>query len=153
MPFARSNKADMFTEPMKFLQLRFLPRSVDLALLVLRVWFGVSLIVIAGWMKLTNFSAMAGSFPDPYGLGSKLSLVLLIFAEVVCAAFIAIGLFTRFAALIAGFAMASAFWFGHAAKLTGAGNGQSAFFLLGAFVAILLAGGGRYSIDARMGAA
>ena len=48
--------------------------------------------------------------------------------------------------------MATAFFYAHGARLSGQGNGELPFMFLGAFVALLLAGGGRYSIDARTGA-
>ena len=48
--------------------------------------------------------------------------------------------------------MATAFVHAHGMRLTGQGNGELPFMFLGAFVALLLAGGGRYSIDARTGA-
>jgi putative oxidoreductase len=137
---------------MKFLHLNFLPRSVDLALLLLRVWYGASMIAIAGWMKLTNFSAMSSKFVDPFGLGMKTSLILVIFAEVVCAGLLVLGLFTRVSALILAFTMAVAFQVGHGGKLTGEGNGQSAFLYLGVFVALFICGAGKFSLDAKMGA-
>lgn len=136
---------------LRLFQLRFLPTSVDLALLVLRLWFGLSLIGLHGWGKLTTYSARAHQFPDPYGLGSPVSLALATFAEVVCSLLVALGLCTRFGALVCGFNMATAFVTAHGARLTGQGNGELAFMYLGAFVTLLLAGGGRYSLDAKMG--
>ena len=84
---------------MKFLHLNFLPRSTDLALLVLRVWFGLSLLVLHGWMKLANFGTLLEKFSDPVGVGRPVSLVLAVGGEVVCPALLALGLFTRIAAL------------------------------------------------------
>jgi putative oxidoreductase len=137
---------------MKFLHLNFLPRSADLALLLLRVWFGGSLLLLHGWGKLTGFSAMAPKFADPFGIGSTPSLALATFAEVVCAGLIVLGLFTRAAALIVGFNMAVAFAFAHKAKLVGEGNGELAFLYLGAFVTLFLVGAGKFSVDANIGA-
>ena len=137
---------------MKFLHLNFLPRSVDLGLLLLRVWFGGSLAVLHGWGKLRGFSAMAPKFPDPFGIGSTPSLALATFAELVCAAFIVLGLFTRTAALLAGFTMAVAFTFAHKGRLMGEGNGELAFLYLGAFVTLFLVGAGKFSVDANIGA-
>ena len=54
---------------MKFLHFNFLPRSADVALLLLRVWFGLSLLWLHGWGKLMNFSAMTEKFSDPLGIG------------------------------------------------------------------------------------
>ena len=137
---------------MKFLHLNFIPRSADTALLLVRIWFGGALLVLHGWGKLTNFSSMASKFADPFGIGSGASLALAVLAEVVCAAFIVAGLFTRVAALVAAINMAVAFWFAHGAKLSGPGNGELAFLFLGAFLALFIAGGGKFSVDASLGA-
>lgn len=137
---------------MKFLHLNFLPVSGDAGLLVLRVWFGGSMLFLHGWGKLMNFSMYAEKFADPLGLGKTPSLVLITFAELACAALIALGLFTRLSALILGIGMAVAFWFAHGAKLSGPGNGEVAFLYLGACLALLLAGAGKFSVDAKIGA-
>jgi putative oxidoreductase len=137
---------------MKLLQLNFLPRSADLALLLLRVWYGASILAVPGWMKLTNFSAMAGQFKGPFGLSGALALGLVLFAEIGCAALLVLGLWTRLAALILAFTMSVAFWWAHGAKLAGDNNGMPAFLYLGAFVALFFAGAGKFSLDAKMGA-
>ena len=138
---------------MKFLHLNYLPRSADTALLLLRIWYGGALLLLHGWGKLTNFSSMAANFADPFGIGKTPSLVLVIFAEVVCATMIALGMFTRAAALVATINMGAAFWFGHGAKLTGRGNdGELAFLFLGVFLALFFAGGGKFSVDSKLGA-
>jgi putative oxidoreductase len=137
---------------MKVLHLNFLPRSSDAALLLLRVWYGASILLVPGMMKLKNFSSMASQFPDLLGIGAKTSLILVIFAEVFCAALLVIGLFTRVAALILAFTMGVAFWMAHGAKLSGDNNGMPAFLYLGAFVALFIAGAGKFSVDAKMGA-
>ena len=137
---------------LKFLQLRFLPTSVNLALLVLRVWFALPLLTLHGWSKLTGFAERSHRFADPYGLGSPASLALVVFGEVFCSVLLVVGLCTRLAATVCGIVMATAFVHAHGMRLTGQGNGELPFMFLGAFVALLLAGGGRYSIDARTGA-
>ncbi len=137
---------------LKLLQLRFLPTSVNLALLVLRVWFAVPLLTLHGWGKLTGYAERSQRFADPFGIGSPASLALVVFAEVFCSVLLVLGLCTRLAAAVCGIAMGTAFYVAHGARLTGQGNGELAFMFLGAFVTLLLAGGGRYSIDARTGA-
>lgn len=137
---------------MKFLHLNFLPRSADLALLLLRAWFGLSMLLLHGWGKLTNFGVLKEKFSDPIGLGKTASLALATTGEVLCAALLVIGLFTRVAALGAGSVMAVAFWFAHGHKLSGPGNGEMAFLFLGAFLTLFIAGGGKYSVDAKLGA-
>lgn len=137
---------------MKFLHLNFLPRSIDFALLALRLWFGLALLGLHGWGKLTGFADLAPKFANPFGLGSTLSLVLVIFAEVGCAALVAVGAFTRFAALVLSINFAVAFWMAHGHRLTGPNNGELSFLFLGAFVAIFFAGAGKFSVDAKIGA-
>ncbi len=137
---------------MKFLHLNFLPRSADLALLAVRLWFGGSMLLLHGWGKLMNFSTLAQKFADPFGIGKTASLSLAVLGEVVCAALLILGLFTRVAALGVGITMAVAFWFAHGGRLSGTGNGELAFVYLGAFVALFVAGGGKFSVDASVGA-
>ncbi len=137
---------------MKLLHLNFIPPSADLALLVLRLCFGGAMLVLHGWGKLANYSDMLAKFGDPIGLGKAPSLMLVIFAEVVCAAMLAVGLFTRLAALILGFTMGVAFFIAHGGKLSGPGSGEMAFLFLAVCVALFLAGGGKFSVDAKMGA-
>ena len=137
---------------LKFLQLRFLPTSVNLALLVLRVWFALPLLTLHGWSKLTGFAERSHRFANPFGLGSPASLALVVFGEVFCSVLLVVGLCTRLAATVCGIVMATAFVHAHGMRFTGQGNGELPFMFLGAFVALLLAGGGRYSIDARTGA-
>ena len=72
---------------------------VSLGLLVLRVGTGVLLLYGHGWGKLVDFGSKAGKFADPIGLGSELSLALVVFAEVVCASLLVAGLWTRVAAV------------------------------------------------------
>ena len=137
---------------LKLLQFRFLPTNVNLALLVLRVWFALPLLTLHGWSKLTGYAERSGRFADPFGLGSPVSLALVVFAEVFCSVLLVLGLCTRFAATVCGITMATAFVYAHGARLTGQGNGELPLMFLGAFVTLLLAGGGRYSVDASTGA-
>ncbi|OAM89292.1 DoxX family protein [Termitidicoccus mucosus] len=130
------------------LQLRAVPVSVNLALLALRAWLGLSMLLLHGWVKVVNFSAMVSHFPDPFGLGQKTTLILAIFSEVVCSALLVVGLFTRLAALGGAAAMAIAFFAVHNSQLTGQQSGELAFIYLAGFAAIVLAGGGRFSVDA-----
>jgi putative oxidoreductase len=134
---------------LRLLQFRFLPVNADLALLVLRVWFAIPLLTLHGWGKLANFAERSQRFADPFGIGSFASLSLAVFAEVFCSVLLVVGFATRFAALACGITMATAFFFAHGARFTGPGNGELPFMYLGAFVTLLLAGGGRYSVDGK----
>jgi putative oxidoreductase len=137
---------------LKLLQLRLLPTSADLALLVLRIWFAVPLLTLHGWGKLANFAERSGRFADPFGIGPLASLSLAVFAEVFCSLLLVLGLCTRFAAIACGITVGTAFFYAHGMRFTGQGNGELAFMYLGAFVAILIAGAGRFSVDAQTGA-
>lgn len=137
---------------MKFLHLNFLPRSADLALLALRLWYGLSVLLLHGWSKLTGFGAMRGQFPDPLNVGHTASLSLTVFNEAICAALIVLGLFTRAAALVGIIGFGVAFWIVHEHRFTGTPNGELAYAYLGAYVALFFAGAGKYSVDANVGA-
>ena len=135
----------------KLLQLRFVPSNVNLGLLVLRLWLGISMLALHGWAKLADFSNMSGKFPDPLGVGSTASLGLTVFGELVCAALVAVGLFTRFAASVLIITMAVAFFVVHKGSLkVGPGSGEMAFIYLAGFVTLFLTGPGRFSLDRRI---
>lgn len=132
---------------LNLLRLSFLPKSVDLGLLVLRVSLGLPMLLLHGMMKLQNFNTMAPKFLPLFGLPSNVSLGMAIFAEVVCSVLLILGLFTRFAALNLAITMSVAFFIAHNAKFTGEKPGEMAFMYLVGFVTLLCAGGGRYSLD------
>ena len=128
----------------RVLQLSFLPRSVDFALLLLRAWVGLNLLIGHGWAKLTNFSATAAQLPDPLGIGHQPTAALAVLAEVVAAALLVLGLWTRLAALIIAIELGVAFVLVH--HLTMAGYGEVAYLDLGAALTLLIAGGGRFGV-------
>src|ERR1700748_1746352 len=84
----------------RFLSTSYSENSFNLATLLLRLTFGALICVDHGLSKLTHYSTMSGAFPDPLHVGHKISLALVIFAEVFCALLLVLGLFTRFAALV-----------------------------------------------------
>ncbi len=135
----------------KILRLDFLPQSSNLALLVLRVWIGLSMFFLHGLDKLVNFSAKSEKFMNFMGMGSTASLALAVFAEAICSVLLVLGLFTRFAALSCAITMSVAFFITHEGMLSGPRSGELAFIYFAAFVTLFLAGGGRFSIDAKMG--
>jgi putative oxidoreductase len=119
----------------------------DVGLLVLRVWLGLSMLVLHGWPKVQGMAEKSASFPDPLGVGSAMSLNLVVFAEVLCALILVVGLAARFALVPLVVTMAVAFFIIHGGALSGEGNGEMAFVYLAGFVALLIAGPGRYSAD------
>ncbi|HNA33963.1 MAG TPA: DoxX family protein, partial [Flavobacteriales bacterium] len=98
-----------------------------------------------GWPKLTGFSERMDHFGDPIGLGSTVSLGLITFAETACALLVALGLWTRVSTLplIIGMAVAAFMSNGDGPF----GQQELPVFYLVAFLAILLAGSGRFSLD------
>jgi len=102
-----------------------------------------------GWGKLMHYSERASRFTDPLHVGHERSLMLAVFAEVVCAILVAIGFATRFAAaILAGF---------FAIILTMVIRGapfdekELALFYSCAYLCLMLTGPGAYAVDARFG--
>ena len=117
--------------------------SVSRLLLTLRLFFGF-LFLTHGIDKLANFEVLSYSFPDPLGMGSHLSLVLVILAEVFCALTFIGGFLFRFSLLPMLFAMFVAFFYAHGGSIA---DGELAFIYLGVFLLLLVTGPGRYSAD------
>jgi putative oxidoreductase len=122
-------------------------RSTALAagLLVLRVAVG-GFMLVHGWQKLTAFNELADVFPDPIGMGSQLSLIAAIGAEVGCSLLLVVGLATRLAALPLAFTMIIALLVVHGADPWQ--KKELAAIYLSIYVAIGLMGPGRFSLDA-----
>lgn len=135
----------------KFLTLSFLPKSQDVALLILRLGFGGYMLVFHGWGKLIGWSDKSGGFPDPLGVSSPVSLSLTVFAEVLGALFLILGLYTRLSATLLTVTMGVAFFMVHGGKFAGVGNGELAFVYGLAFLALIFTGGGRFAIDRKLG--
>ena len=138
---------------LKFFQLSFIPTSTDLGLLVLRVWVGLSMVILHGWPKVSGYSSMLEKWQDPLGIGNQPSLIGAIFGELVCAGLVVLGLATRFAALVCVFTMGVAFFIAHKGVLKGPMNGEMAFIYMAAFATLFFAGPGKLSIDAKLGGA
>ncbi len=129
------------------LQLKFLPRQTDAALLLLRLWLGLSMLVLHGWPKLQNLVSGKYEFADPIGIGTFPSLVMAVSTEFAGAILLILGLFSRLGALMLAGTMVVAWGISHGMKLSGPGNGELAFIYLAGFLAIFLAGPGKYSVD------
>ncbi len=121
------------------------PISEDLGYLTLRLSLGGTMIWQHGWPKLMGFAERMDTFPDPFGLGGTFSLVLIVFAEVLCALFVMLGLWTRVALVPLIIAMAViAFLVKGDADFS---EKELAFVYLFGFLALLFTGSGRFSID------
>lgn len=120
----------------------------NIALLVLRVGVGV-LLIPRGYQKLIHFSERKESFMNFLGMGSTVSLSLVVFTEVVCAGLLVLGLLSRFAALALVILMTVIVFKVNKGDIFGKGE-LAMLFLLGSFT-VLLVGPGKYSVDAAMG--
>ena len=118
-----------------------------MALLVARLWFGLTMLFNHGFEKLAHFKDIVGTFPDPLGFGQEASLVLVIFAEVLGSLLLTIGLLTRLAASVLVIDMFVAFLMVHKTAMTGQSGGELAFLYLAGYITLLIAGGGLFSLD------
>ncbi len=123
------------------------PYSIDLAILILRVCIGAFMLT-HGWPKLANFSARLEKFRDPIGLGSEVSLTLIVFAEFFCSIFVILGLYTRIALipLIIGMSVIAFIVHGNDPF----GDKEKALLFLSTFVVLFLTGPGKISFDNRL---
>lgn len=119
-------------------------QQIDIVSLILRVGFGMLMIPKHGWAKIEKFPEMSETFMNFMGLGSKISLSLVIFSEFFCSILLILGLFTRAATLPLIFTILVIL-----NKNDWALFGKSELpvaFLFG-YIAILILGGGKYSLD------
>lgn len=121
------------------------PVAADLGTLLLRVGAGGTMLWQHGLPKLMHFGEKMDHFGDPIGLGPAVSLGLIVFAETVCAALVALGLWTRISTIPLIIGM------GVAAFVANAGHPfkdqELAVCYLTAFVVLFFTGSGRYSLD------
>lgn len=122
----------------------FTDQGKDYALLLLRLFFGI-MIFVHGIQKAADFPALAQTFPDPIGLGSRFSLLIITITEIGGGALIAAGLLTRLAALALMIGMSVAAFVVHAPFTIA--DSELPLAYLAVFAALFLSGGGRYSAD------
>jgi putative oxidoreductase len=118
----------------------------SIANFLLRTGVSLSMIYLHGWPKLSNYIKGNVNFFDPFGIGSEFSLLLAIFAEVICSVLLILGILSRISAIPLIITMLVAMF------LFNAGQPlivkEKAFIFLMTYLFILLAGSGKYSIDA-----
>ena len=121
-----------------------LPRRYNVALLVMRLLFG-GLLMWHGVSKIMAIDTMSASFPDPMGLGGRLSLYLTIFVEVVCSVAVIFGAFYRLALIPIIVAMAVALFWVHRGDVFAAK--ELALIFLVVFVLMFMMGEGACALD------
>ena len=121
----------------------------SVGLLFLRLITGGLMLYSHGWPKWTKYADKAESFPDPLGVGSPVRMALAIFSELVCSAFIILGLFTRWSAFVLAFTMVIAAFMIHGDDPLK--KKELALMYLAPFLALMFTGAGRVSLDAVLG--
>jgi putative oxidoreductase len=134
----------------KLLSTKYSAGAFNTAMLLLRIVFG-GVMLHHGYQKLVGFSTMKNTFMNFLGMGSTMSLALVVFAEFFCALFIILGLFTRFAAIALIICMAVAFFVAHKGIIFGENSGEVALLYLGVYTVLLLIGPGKISVDSMIG--
>lgn len=120
---------------------------MDAGLLLLRCGVGLTMLVLHGLPYLKHFEAEAGRFLPLLGLDGRVTLGLVIFAEVGCSLLLVVGLFTRPAALVLALVMAAAFIMVHGASFDGEQSGELAFMYLVGSGTLAFTGPGRFAWD------
>ena len=113
-------------------------------LLMARIIFGF-MFLSHGIAKLHIYSDAPETFPDPIGLGSTLSLWLVLFAEILCSTGFILGALFRLSLIPMIFTMCIALFVIHAGDPFAAK--ELSLMYLTIFVLMYITGPGRYSID------
>lgn len=120
------------------------PSSYDLAALMMRLIFG-GILVYHGIDKVLHYDLYLTMSKEIIGLPPKLAFNLVIFSELACSFFVAIGLLTRIAVLVPMFSMAVAWMVAQSNDKFQVKELAFLIWLL-SFVVFVL-GSGKYSVD------
>lgn len=121
-------------------------KGFSLLLLCLRIFFGLML-MMHGLDKLYNYTELCYTFPDPTGIGSEITLLFVIFAELMCSVAFIFGALYRLSMIPMLGVMAVAFLHIHQANII---QGELAFIYLIVLIMMYITGPGQYSIDAKI---
>lgn len=132
----------------KLLSTHYSAHAFNAALLLFRISIGV-LMMQHGYQKLVHFGEQQKEFMNFLGMGSTVSLALVVFAEFFCSMFLILGLFTRPAALALTICMAVALCKAHQYEIFK--EGEKAALYLSAYILVLLLGPGKISVDSMTG--
>lgn len=120
--------------------------KTDIALLALRIYGGLYMMLGHGWPKMLKlFGNEPIQFADLFGMGMTVSLALAVFTEVLCAFFVTIGVATRWAAIPLAATMAVAAFYVHASDPWD--RKELAIGYLCVYIALFCLGGGRIGFD------
>ena len=124
--------------------------NTDVALFILRVWFGLEMAFAHGWPKMQKVISGEFEFGDPIGVGPTLSLILAASAEFIGGLLIALGFFTRLATIPYIITMLVAALLVHYANGDPWGRIANPLNYAIVAIAILIAGPGRFSLDHKL---
>lgn len=129
--------------------------SYHLALLILRIVSGLMMIFGHGWFKLLKVLEGDFGFAKIMGMPPALGLIIAVLVEVGVSALLIVGFHTRIMAALLFLTMFSAIAFYHTtdpifiANAAGGGSKELAIMYAVIYLALALAGGGKYSIKGR----
>ena len=127
----------LFSEPVS-------SSTKSIVLLLARIIFGF-LFLSHGIAKLNAYYAIPEEFPNPIGLGSTLSLWLVLFAEILCSFGFIIGALFRLCLIPMIFTMCIALFVIHAADPLGVK--ELSLMYLAIFALLYITGPGKFSVD------
>ncbi|KFC22024.1 DoxX family protein [Epilithonimonas lactis] len=114
-------------------------------ILVIRLFVGISMLT-HGLPKLDKLIANDKiEFMNFLGLGSAISLVLVVFAEFLCSVFIMLGFLTRFATIPLMVTMLIAFFVVHSSDPYATNELSLVYFFF--YLTIFVLGSGKFSLD------
>jgi putative oxidoreductase len=138
----------------RFLNAKFVPTNTDLGLLLLRIGTGLILFMRHGWEKISTLSLSNPNFPSVLGLGHNGTWMMAMLSDGVFSLLLILGFGTRWIALYSFLEIFAAWAFVHhftfLGKSAGADHGELIALYLSALVALMVAGAGRYSVDAAL---
>lgn len=132
----------------KLLSTQYSNFAFNLATLVLRLGLGI-LMIPHGYDKLVHFAQYKKDFMNFLGLGSTVTLALVVFSEFFCSIFLVMGLFTRLVASVLLIELIVVVFEAHKGDVFDTGE-HGMLFLTG-IIAIILLGAGRASLDGILG--
>lgn len=132
----------------KLLSTKYSAGAFNTAMLLLRLSLGI-LMMMHGYNKLVHFADMQHKFMNFLGIGSTMSLALVIFAEFFCSLFLILGLFTRLATVPLIIATCVMVFKAHNGEVFG--DGEHAALYLASYLVLLLLGPGKISVDSMTG--
>jgi len=130
---------------LKLLRTSYLPQHLNIVLLITRIAVG-SFMLTHGIPKLMKFFSTGDiTFGDPLGVGTIPSLMMAIFAEVLCSIFVILGLGTRIAVIPLIITMLVAVLLVHASDPFG--KKELGLMYLTIYMLLIVLGSGKYSMD------